>query len=227
MMSSSTNHRSTPRLRGIVGHPDLIGKTLRRPSPIVRTLALTPRGPQPRVIVGGLYAAIGDQPYTRARLPPISFALSSPPTPAGVAERLHTLRVGQQPDRARPVRAPHAAVETERVEDVRERVPDVAMRKGPARKRARAGDLDRDSAAPPTRAREVDRPTAAPGAGGSNGRCRPRSRAPCRDCARPSRAPAQDGPSTAGSPGSRPAPPSSARASSPDPPDPPKRRGSS
>src|SRR5579871_4294550 len=43
----------------------------------------------------------------------------------GDAKGVHTLRVAQHADRARPVGAPHAALEAERIEDAGERIPDV------------------------------------------------------------------------------------------------------
>jgi hypothetical protein len=51
-------------------------------------------------------------------------------TPAG-----EPLLVGQHPDRAGPVGAPHTAIETKGVKDAKERVPDVIVREGLVRQR--------------------------------------------------------------------------------------------
>src|SRR5689334_19381854 len=55
--------------------------------------------------------------------------------PVGDEERVDALFVGQEPGRAGPVGAPQAAVEPEGVEDARERIPDVFIRKRLARER--------------------------------------------------------------------------------------------
>ncbi len=64
--------------------------------------------------------------------------------PLGHAERIDPLPVGQQRDGARPVRAPHAAIEAVGVEDAGERVPDVRVGERLVRQRAGAADLDAD-----------------------------------------------------------------------------------
>ena len=62
----------------------------------------------------------------------------------GDAKRLDPLLVSQQPDRPGPVGAPHAAIEAENFEHAAERVPDVLVREGIVRQRARAADFDCD-----------------------------------------------------------------------------------
>src|SRR5581483_12378241 len=63
--------------------------------------------------------------------------------PVGDAKRLHALLVGQQIDGAGPVGTPQAAVERESIEDARQRIPDVLVRKLLMAERAGAADLDR------------------------------------------------------------------------------------
>src|SRR3954470_24025705 len=62
----------------------------------------------------------------------------------GDAERLDAFLVAQHVDRARPVGAPHAALEPVGVEDAAERVPDVLVRELLVAEGAGAADLDRD-----------------------------------------------------------------------------------
>src|SRR5687768_3519408 len=60
----------------------------------------------------------------------------------GLDERPHGLLVVHDRESARPVRAPQAAIDTPRVEDARERLPDIVGGVGLLRERARAADLD-------------------------------------------------------------------------------------
>ena len=43
----------------------------------------------------------------------------------GVAERRDALLIGQHADRPRPVRAPHATIQPERIDDPQYRLPDI------------------------------------------------------------------------------------------------------
>src|SRR3954471_9047677 len=56
--------------------------------------------------------------------------------PLRLEERLHTLLVVHDGGRARPVRAPEAALEAPRIEDALQRIPDVAVGIGLLRERA-------------------------------------------------------------------------------------------
>jgi hypothetical protein len=62
------------------------------------------------------------------------------------AKRIDTFPIGQEGDRARPVGAPHAAVEAECIKDAGERVPNVAVGEGFMRERAGTADLYPDVA---------------------------------------------------------------------------------
>src|ERR1700732_3474420 len=62
----------------------------------------------------------------------------------GDAKRLDSLLVCQQRDGSGPVGAPHAAIESERVKDAAERIPQILVGEWLVRQRAGAGDLDRD-----------------------------------------------------------------------------------
>src|SRR5215469_12451644 len=59
----------------------------------------------------------------------------------GVAERRHTLLIGQHADRPRPVGAPHATIQPKRVDDPQDRLPDIVVGEGLVRHRAGAADL--------------------------------------------------------------------------------------
>src|SRR5216684_3447315 len=62
--------------------------------------------------------------------------------PVGLQEGLDGLLVIDDGERARPVRAPQAAIETPGIEQASQRVPDVGERIGLPRQRAGAADLD-------------------------------------------------------------------------------------
>src|SRR5688572_5460258 len=62
----------------------------------------------------------------------------------GHAERIDGWLVVDDGLRARPVGAPHAAVEAEGVEHARQRIPDILVREWLVRQRAGARDLDAD-----------------------------------------------------------------------------------
>ena len=59
----------------------------------------------------------------------------------GDAKCAYTLVVSQHPDRSGPVGAPHAALKAERIEDASKRIPDVCVREGVVRQRARPADF--------------------------------------------------------------------------------------
>src|SRR5437763_11916832 len=59
----------------------------------------------------------------------------------GVAERRHTLLIGQHADRPRPVGAPHATIQPERIDDPQYRLPDIVVWEWLVRHRAGAADL--------------------------------------------------------------------------------------
>src|SRR6201993_4031814 len=59
----------------------------------------------------------------------------------GVAERRHTLLIGQHADRPRPVGAPHATIQPERINDPQYRLPDIVVWERLVRHRAGTADL--------------------------------------------------------------------------------------
>src|SRR6476646_1801712 len=59
----------------------------------------------------------------------------------GVAERHHALLVGQHADRPRPVGAPHATIQPERIDDPQYRLPDIIVWERLVRHRAGTADL--------------------------------------------------------------------------------------
>src|SRR5437868_8801862 len=59
----------------------------------------------------------------------------------GVAERRDALLIGQHADRPRPVGAPHATVQPERIDDPQYRLPDIVVGERLVRHRASAADL--------------------------------------------------------------------------------------
>src|ERR1700740_2314213 len=59
----------------------------------------------------------------------------------GVAERCHTLLIGQHADRPRPVGAPHATIPPERIDDPQYRLPDIVVWERLVRHRAGTADL--------------------------------------------------------------------------------------
>src|SRR5215469_12093435 len=60
--------------------------------------------------------------------------------PRGIAERGDALFVGEDAARPRPIGAPHAAVDAERIDDPEHRFPDVVVGKRFARQRASTAD---------------------------------------------------------------------------------------
>src|SRR5215469_6368704 len=59
----------------------------------------------------------------------------------GVAERRHTLFIGQHADRPRPVGAPHATIQPKRIDYPQYRIPDIVVWERLVRHRAGAADL--------------------------------------------------------------------------------------
>src|SRR5580700_10878559 len=59
----------------------------------------------------------------------------------GVAERRDALLIGQHADRPRPVGAPHATIQPERIDDVQYRLPDIVVWERLMRHRAGTADL--------------------------------------------------------------------------------------
>src|SRR5580700_6074668 len=59
----------------------------------------------------------------------------------GVAERRDALLIGQHADRPRPVGAPHATIQPERIDDVQYRLPDIVVWERLVRHRAGTADL--------------------------------------------------------------------------------------
>src|SRR5262249_25857858 len=62
----------------------------------------------------------------------------------GVAERRHTLLIGQHADRPRPVGAPHGTIEPKRIDDPQYRLPDIVVGERLVRHRAGTADLHPD-----------------------------------------------------------------------------------
>src|SRR5256886_7196507 len=59
----------------------------------------------------------------------------------GVAERRDALLIGQRADRPRPVGAPHASIQPERIDDPQYRLPDIVVWERLVRHRAGTADL--------------------------------------------------------------------------------------
>src|SRR5437763_16370489 len=62
----------------------------------------------------------------------------------GVAERRDALLIGQHADRPRPVGAPHATIQSERIDDSQYRLPDIVVWERLMRHRAGTADLHPD-----------------------------------------------------------------------------------
>src|SRR5271168_5008777 len=62
----------------------------------------------------------------------------------GVAERRYALLIGQHADRPRPVGAPHATIQPERIDDPQYRLPNIVVWEWLVRHRAGTADLDPD-----------------------------------------------------------------------------------